>query len=561
MHLLQSLGVLAAATGFAPAFAADAGAKPVKQVAVIGAGAAGASTAYHLHRYAEEAGIAINITIFEKSSRVGGRTLTVNAHDDPHSPVELGASIFVKVNHILWNATDDFNLSRINPGLDEDGLLGIWDGDSFVYTQDSESWGWWSLAKLFWKYGTAPYHVNNLVQQTVGAFLRLYEKPYFPFRSLTTRAFELDLVKVTGVTGAQFLAANKLDGPFAHDIVQAASRVNYMSNLAYIHGLGAMVSMAPEGAKSVVGGNWRIFASMIESSKAYLNLNTTVTLIARENAKDGDDGVSRFIIKTSNASSAEAGKVVRQPVHFDDVVIATPWQFSDIEEEGDVIQQPIEPVPYATLHVTLFSSPFRFSPQYFNLDPAAPVPNSVLTTLAYDDDAKPGSGGAGKAGFFSATQVKKVTNPKTLGEEYIYKIFSPEAVTSDFLSSLLGVKVPETFVRTPKTTYDGEDAGFETIDPISWYHPAVFHPYPQKLPRVTFQDPILSRGLYYTSGMESFISTMETCALMGKNVARLVADDYLGVSNAEGENASAGLNHDDEQVVLGGTQSVATDEL
>ena len=37
------------------------------------------------------------------------------------------------------------------------------------------------------------------------------------------------------------LTSNKLDGPFAHDIVQAASRVNYMSNLDYIHGLGAMV--------------------------------------------------------------------------------------------------------------------------------------------------------------------------------------------------------------------------------------------------------------------------------------------------------------------------------
>ncbi|KAK8131028.1 Farnesylcysteine lyase [Apiospora sp. TS-2023a] len=561
MHFLHTLGALAAVTGFAPAFAADVSSKPVKQVAVIGAGAAGASTAYHLHRYAEEAGIAVNITVFEKSSRVGGRTLTVNAHDNPLSPVELGASIFVKVNHILWNATDEFNLRRINPGLDENGLLGIWDGDSFVYTQDSESWGWWSLAKLFWKYGTAPYYVNNLVQQTVGTFLKLYEKPYFPFRSLTTRAFELDLVKVTGVTGTQFLAANKLDGPFAHDIVQAASRVNYMSNLAYIHGLGTMVSMAPDGAKSVDGGNWRIFTSMIESSKAYLNLNTTVTSIAQENTKDGDDGTYKYIIKTSNTSSLEAGKVVRQSVVFDDVVIATPWQFSDIEEEGDVIQHPIEPVPYAKLHVTLFSSPFRFSPQHFNLDPAAPVPNSVLTTLAMDDEAKPGSGGAGKAGFFSATQVKKVTNPKTLGEEYIYKIFSPEAVTSDFLSSLLGVKVPETFVRTPTTKDDGEDAEFEIIDPISWYHPAVFHPYPQKLPRVTFQDPILGRGLYYTSGIEAFISTMETCALMGKNVARLIADDYLGVSNADGENASAGLEHDDDQVVLGGKQGVATDEL
>lgn len=51
------------------------------------------------------------------------------------------------------------------------------------------------------------------------------------------------------------------------------------------------------------------------------------------------------------------------------------------------------------------------------------------------------------------------------------------------------------------------------------------------LPRVTFQDPIVGPGLYYTSGMESFISTMETNALMGKNVAKLIVDDIVGVES------------------------------
>lgn len=71
--------------------------------------------------------------------------------------------------------------------------------------------------------------------------------------------------------------------------------------------------------------------------------------------------------------------------------------------------------------------------------------------------------------------------------------------------------------------------------PISWYHPHVFYSYPKALPRVTFQDPIIGPGLYYTSGMESFISTMETNALMGKNVARLIADDMLGIPSGHDE--------------------------
>lgn len=77
-----------------------------------GAGAAGSSAAYHLRKYANESGIPINVTVFEKTGRIGGRTLTVNVYDDPIEPIELGASIFVDVNYILSNATRDSDSQR-----------------------------------------------------------------------------------------------------------------------------------------------------------------------------------------------------------------------------------------------------------------------------------------------------------------------------------------------------------------------------------------------------------------------------------------------------------------
>lgn len=70
-------------------------------------------------------------------------------------------------------------------------------------------------------------------------------------------------------------------------------------------------------------------------------------------------------------------------------------------------------------------------------------------------------------------------------------------------------------------------------DAISWYYPHVWNSYPYEYPRVTFEDPELARGFYYTSGIESFISTMETSSLMGMNVAQLVVDDYLEVTAQE----------------------------
>lgn len=66
---------------------------------------------------------------------------------------------------------------------------------------------------------------------------------------------------------------------------------------------------------------------------------------------------------------------------------------------------------------------------------------------------------------------------------------------------------------------------------------------------MTFQDPVLADGLYYTSGMESFISTMETNALMGMNVAKLIVDDMLGAAKEE-VNFSNSDGRDGEQVIL-----------
>ncbi|KAI1344507.1 Prenylcysteine oxidase [Xylariaceae sp. FL0016] len=520
----------------------------VKQVAIIGAGAAGSSAAYHLHKFAEQEGIAINLTVFEKTERIGGRTLTVNVYDNPLDPVELGASIFVEVNHILYNASNEFGLALKDPGSDEDGLLGIWDGKKFVYSQDSASSGWWNLAKLFWRYGTAPYYTKQLVDKTVATFLRLYEAPNFPFKSLTERTIDLGLVKITGLTGQQFLAENKLDGAFAHDIVQASTRVNYASNLEYIHGLGTMVAMAPEGAVAVAGGNWRIFAKMVETSCASLYLNTSVSSISTESSKNTSFRREKYRIRTSKGQ--ENAKAEAHPMAFDDVVIATPYQFSDISHADDLLQQPIDDIPYATLHVSLFASPFRFSPAFFNLDAGAVIPISVLSTLGTNDAPQSGDEGVGSAGFFSATQVKVVTNPKTLSTEYVYKIFSPHKVTPEFLSRLLGAEVPETFTRPHDVAQESNETA---VEPISWYHATVFRPYPQKLPRVTFQDPILRDGLYYTSGIESFISTMETSALMGMNVARLIVDDYLEASRNDTEEVPV-LVEDSEpaQIVLAG---------
>lgn len=395
-----------------------------------GAGSAGSSTAYHLQKLAEKEGIDVNITVFERSSYIGGRSTTVNAYNDPSYPVELGASIFVEVNNILMNATKEFGLeAKLHSDEEESETLGIWNGEKFVFTQKSGGWAWWDTTKLLWKYGMSPIRTRDLMKATVGKFLQLYEPPFFPFRSLSERAEELDLISATGVTGDQLLAANKIYAPFTTDIIQASTRVNYGQNLGLIHGLETMVCMAIDGARQVKGGNWQIFDRMLNASGATVHLNRIVTSLTK------NKGAYTITSSPSNATFESA--TLKQ--QFDTVVIAAPFQFSGLEIADGLVKKVPDEIPYVRLHVTLFASPLKLSGSHFGLKSGDVVPDTILTTLSPSDDPTSRKDVVGKPGFFSISTLRSVANPKTGKKEYLYKIFSPEAVTSDLLGSLFAI--------------------------------------------------------------------------------------------------------------------------
>ncbi|KAK6596961.1 prenylcysteine oxidase [Botrytis cinerea] len=303
-----------------------------KRIAIIGAGAGGSSSAYHLQKYAAESDLAINVTVFERSSYIGGRSTTVNAYGNSLEPVELGASIFVDVNAILKNASREFDLHAQSSNTEEVEVLGIWDGAEFVYTQKDSDW-----------------------------------------KSLTERIEELDLKSVASVTGEQFLAQNNIEGSFTTDLIQASTRVNYGQNLNVIHGVETMVCMAIEGAMQIQGGNWQIFDNMIQSSNATVRLNHTITEISQVRDQE------KYNVKTITTYATGVSHINEEP--FDTIIIAAPLQYADIKMASDLLQHTPDEIPYVTLHVTLFTSPYGLNPAYFNLGPNEQVPTAILTTL------------------------------------------------------------------------------------------------------------------------------------------------------------------------------------
>lgn len=340
--------------------------KPHK-VAIIGAGSAGSSTSYHLHQYAENFTIPLDITLFESSALIGGRTTTINALNDALYPTELGASIFASVNHILVDAAKEFNLLTVDPDAyrprESKYELGIWDGREFVFKSTNEDMGWMDKAKLFWRYGLAPIQTQRLVKSTVAKFLEMYEEPTFPWSSLTDVAERLGLLDATATTGEQFLKINWVGKKFAKEIIQASTRVNYGQNLGLIHGLETMVCMATDGAMAVDGGNWKIFEGMVKRSRANVRLNTSVEEIQRL-----ANGGYKLV---SSGEEEQLDSDAQKTDVFDTVIIAAPFQYSGIRMLPDLPQLPDE-IPYVTLYVTLLTSPHRLSPKFFST-PISPL--------------------------------------------------------------------------------------------------------------------------------------------------------------------------------------------
>ncbi|TID14437.1 putative prenylcysteine lyase [Venturia nashicola] len=491
----------------------------VKRVAIIGAGAGGASTAYHLSQYAKSSNLSLDLTVYERNPYIGGRSTTVHAYNNTtfakNTPVELGASIFVKINHILYDASDVFNLTRVQLGQaggdDEEPksgpVLGVFDGDIFVFTQEAGTSWWKELAKLWWRYGLAPLKARNLMKEVTGNFQKMYEAPYFPFASLTDTLYNLGLLEVTNMTGAQYLKEKGVGELFSREIVQASTRVNYAQNLGLIHGVEAMVCLAAEGAMAIRGGNWRIFESMIDHSAKSVHLSTEVTDIMRH-----DGGT--FTLTTRDARNTQAAGP-RNTEEFDTIILAAPYQFASINISPESNHIP-EKIPYVNLHVTLFTSPHILSPGAFKLKDTEVVPSVVLTTLLEGED--PGTkpiGYAGKAGFFSISTLRRVTNPQTEEKEYLYKIFSPHEIDGAFLAKILGLPTLKSEEEKPSEK------------DVTWIHRKLWQSYPYELPRSSFEEVRLDENLWYTSGIESFISTMETSSLMGANVAKLIVDEWL----------------------------------
>lgn len=247
---------------------------------------------------------------------------------------------------------------------------------------------------------------------------------------------DLELTDEISTTGSQLLDKYKVSTRFQRELINGWTRRDFSQNLGQISGLATMTSPDDGGDMTIEGGHWTLFEEMINASKAKLNLNTTAF-----GARKMDWG--GWILASQ---PAERGNDPQDGDYqeFDSVVLAAPFQSSNLEIKGGQLAYIPDEVEYSPIHVTLFKSRRKLSRSYFRHNDE--VPETMLTTLGSDEYnglfQTTGVEGVGRVGFYSITSVKRLARldvaSGVIVEEFLYKIVSPGTIKDDQIYDLLG---------------------------------------------------------------------------------------------------------------------------
>ncbi len=443
------------------------------RVAVIGGGIGGASTAFHLRQLLPN----VSIDVFEREARVGGRI----DHVDVDGAVETGASMWIGQNRLLHEFAVRAGLPVVRKA--GSGLLGVWNGHDMVFR--SSVFMPVTMIRALWRYGLASRDVQQLVDETVARFSRIYDIP--PWNSVVDLfSDELALKNLTQVTLETFLAARGISQTYIDELASAAVRVNYGQSQAQISAFAGLVTLAAmsSDAFQLAGGNVQIVDAMLRRADASVRLQTPAYRIEKLSplsAATSPSTVWQRVVKLFDKAAAPheaAAPTARFLVNgepFDYVVLATPVELSSkLQFVG--VRRPKERA-FQSTHTLIVSG--------------VPAATRELETVLTTESAEPG------ADFTSFALQKRFANGTA-----VFKVFSRRPLDERVLQSAFA------------------DGGFTVHWRKAWRAYTVLSPTAPS----EWSDAVLDDdGALYTSALESCVSTMETAALAGRNAARWIA--------------------------------------
>ena len=433
-----------------------------------------------------------SITIFEREEEVGGRLKSIDAPRYEPSPLELGATDISVEDESTLSLVTAMGMHEHLVPIPTGGDSAIWDGERNVAIIPDYQNGWHEWTQMVLQYGTNFIRSLKSAKSISKTLRRL--PVVIPFRHIYATLQALGAENSYWWTPSHYLRSKWINGRFVDEVIQAKTRGMYGQNMLNTTSFFFAQAVAPGPRLTLKDGLQQLIERLILSSRAEVYLSHAVSQISTRGSE-----------RTVDVHSIAQGEPTVDS--FDAVIIAAPWQSTNIEMPDVVI--PPANVEYVDRYVTHFISSLPLDPTAFGLDKNGALPDTILTVPGPNEltDVKERSE-QGTAPFFSLSK-SKIYPRNGSGAKNLYRVLSSQNFTNADMNRLL-----------KPTSEAGAD------DDIIWSHSKHWT---HAWPRADFEDSPyhiqVANGVYSTANLEVASSSIEAAVVMGKNVARIAHGD------------------------------------
>jgi hypothetical protein len=318
-----------------------------------------------------------------------------------------------------------------------------------------------------------------------------------------------------------------LHSKFAQEFGLAAARCNYgQTSLPDFTFLVSAAGSQTEKLFSVIGGNCRIATHLAAASNAKVKPHTIKAI------HQSSGNSNKWTLTTTDSSDKNDDDDDVSSVEYDAVVIATPFERSDLQINGELIATKEENIKFKRIHVTFVKGILKkrgianiFSCGSDEQGNPVGIINSVGLLVPVD--------------MVEKDAFKKV-DAAMRGEEAAWKVFSSERIANDkhgarsggggmkdvdvhplllpLFESITRVEQVAEFYAYPEYAFPPESTNHQLLnkdDKLSCFHDS-FYPFVNH-----------HNGVFSTCGIERTASAIEMALISGKNAALLVREHLL----------------------------------
>jgi len=241
-------------------------------IAIIGSGIGGLSTAYYLKKNKI---LNINkIDIYERNSRTGGRVYSEKIFNRSEN---LGASFFIKKNKLIFSLIEELNLKIFSTASNSDTSFGLFNNQKIFFSLGNSKFI--NLIKMFWRYGLSIIREKILMKNNLEKFFKIYE-------ALNSRVFFSDVRQLINHIGLEdlvtqtikrFLKEKNVDEKYIDEFANLLLKIiyNQENDINAFAGFITLIGGSYESFR-IEGGNYELIKKLVDvltGENKYNNFN------------------------------------------------------------------------------------------------------------------------------------------------------------------------------------------------------------------------------------------------------------------------------------------------